>query len=511
VGSIPTGHPTEVRSMAERHCSRTGSALLAFVTSLMSTVRVRFAPSPTGYLHVGGLRTALYNYLFARRNNGVFILRIEDTDRTRTVDGAIDGIINMLRWCGLDYDEGPVKGGAFGPYIQSERLAIYRDHADQLLASGNAYRCFCTPERLDHMRSQQQAQKLPPMYDRRCRQLTEDDVAAKLAEKVTYVVRMKVPLHGEVVLHDVVRGTVSVQGRLLDDQVLLKTDGFPTYHLANVVDDHLMEITHVIRGEEWLPSAPKHVILYNAFGWQPPQFAHLPLLLNADKSKLSKRQGDVAVEDYKAQGFLPEALVNFVALLGWNPTGDREVYSLPELAEQFDLTRVNKAGAVFDLQKLSWMNAQYLRADTGRIVEELHALVAARGYTVSGEYVAKVVEVMKDRASTVNDFVEFSDYFFRRPVEFDAAFREKHWKPESAAHMVEIADACSALPSFDVASIEACVRGTAMAHGVKPAQLIHPIRLSLTGKGVGPGLFELIDVLGRDETVARLRAYAANG
>ncbi|MBP9120921.1 MAG: glutamate--tRNA ligase, partial [Ignavibacterium sp.] len=326
------------------------------------TPRVRFAPSPTGYLHVGGLRTALYNYLFAKRNNGTFVLRIEDTDRNRFVEGAVENLIKALKWAGLDFDEGPETGGDFGPYMQSQRLDIYKKYADELIEKGKAYYCFCTPERLKALKEEQEKQKLPQAkYDKLCLHLTKKEVENKLASGIPKVVRLNVEENHTIKFDDIIREHVEFESNNVDDQVLIKSDGYPTYHLANVVDDHLMKITHVIRGEEWLSSTPKHVLLYDAFDWERPIFAHLPLLLNPDRSKLSKRQGDVAVEDYRDKGFLKDALVNFVALLGWNAGDDREFYYIDELIKSFSLERVNKAGAVFDLQKLNWLNAEHLR------------------------------------------------------------------------------------------------------------------------------------------------------
>ncbi|HHE54163.1 MAG TPA: glutamate--tRNA ligase, partial [Caldithrix abyssi] len=326
----------------------------------MVDVRVRFAPSPTGYVHVGSLRTALYNYLFARHNKGQFVLRIEDTDRNRYVPGAVENLLETLQWAGLDYDEGPEKGGPYGPYFQSERMEIYSQHVQILLEKDAAYPCFCSEERLSAMREEQAQKNLPIMYDGHCRNIPKEQALERMKNE-THVIRLKVPRNGTTIVEDLIRGTVSFENNVIDDQILLKSDGYPTYHLANVVDDHLMKISHVIRGEEWLPSTPKHILLYQAFGWELPQFAHLPLLLNPDRTKLSKRQGDVAVEDYRAKGFLPQALVNFVALLGWNKGDDQEIFSLEELIEYFSLERVNKAGAVFDLKKLEWMNGHYIR------------------------------------------------------------------------------------------------------------------------------------------------------
>ena len=328
-------------------------------------IRVRFAPSPTGFLHVGGLRTALYNYLFAKHNGGKCILRIEDTDRTRLVENAQENLIRSLRWAGIEFDESPEVGGDFGPYIQSERFDLYKKYGMQLVENGSAYYAFDTAEELDAMRERQQKAGIAPKYDRTVMRneftLGKDNTQKLIADGAAYCIRLKVPHNEEIHFTDLIRGPVSVIGRDVDDQILLKSDGFPTYHLANVVDDHLMAISHVIRGEEWLPSTPKHVLLYRAFGWECPLFAHLPLLLNKDKTKLSKRQGSVAVEDFIEKGYFKEAFVNFIALLGWNPTSDREIFDFQELINAFSLEKVNKSGAVFDTQKLDWMNKQYLK------------------------------------------------------------------------------------------------------------------------------------------------------
>jgi glutamyl-tRNA synthetase len=324
-------------------------------------VRVRFAPSPTGYLHVGGLRTALYNFLFAKHHGGKFILRIEDTDQTRKVEGAVENLIETLKWAGVEYDEGPDRDGGFGPYIQSQRLELYRQHVKELVGFDKAYYCFCTSERLDEVRQKQMALKQSPSYDRRCRNLSFSEAEHRVAVGERYVVRMKVPLDGEITFEDVIRGKVTIAHKMLDDQVLIKSDGFPTYHLAVVVDDHLMGITHIIRGEEWLSSVPKHILLYQYFGWEVPVLVHLPLLLNPDKSKLSKRQGDVAVEDYRAKGYLKEAIVNFIAFLGWNPGDEREVFFMDQLIQEFSLERVGKSGAVFNVDKLNWLNQQHIK------------------------------------------------------------------------------------------------------------------------------------------------------
>ena len=470
-------------------------------------VRVRFAPSPTGYVHVGSLRTALYNYLFARHHGGVNILRIEDTDRTRYVEGAVENMLRTMEWAGITFDEGPIQGGPCGPYVQSERTELYRKHADELIARGKAYSCFCTPERLDQVRKAQQAAGIPPMYDRLCRNLTKEEADKRIASGEAHVVRMRVPI-GEVVrFHDIIRGDVEFDSKTIDDQVLLKSDGFPTYHLANIVDDHLMQITHVIRGEEWLPSTPKHVLLYEAFGWEPPKFAHLPLLLNADRSKLSKRQGDVAVEDYRDNGYLPEALVNFLALMGWNPSATEELFSIDELIRQFDLERVNKAGAVFNREKLDWMNAEYIRKMTpAELLPLVRPLLEARNYVAGDEYVLQVIHAMQERVRTLPDFVDFASYFFVPPdfTDVDEKYKSKHWTPEAKERLRALLPKLEALETWDHDSLEYTVREFAEANGISAGKLIHPIRLAVTGKGMGPGLFELLHVIGKAESVRRM-------
>lgn len=336
----------------------------------MSNVRVRFAPSPTGFVHVGSLRTALYNYLFARHHGGKFVLRVEDTDRARYTEGAVENLLETLEWSGLSDDEGPENNGDFGPYYQSQRLNIYHEYIEKLISNNFAYPCFCSEERLAKIREEQIGKKLTPKYDGHCRHISGDELI-KRRKSEDHVIRLKIPPEGITKVSDIIRGEVQFQNEMIDDQVLLKSDGFPTYHLANVVDDHLMGITHVIRGEEWLISTPKHIILYDYFGWPIPQFAHLPLLLNPDRSKLSKRQGDVAVEDYRKKGYLPEALLNFVALLGWNRGDDEEIFSLEELIADFSLERVNKSGAVFNIEKLNWMNGIYIRSFRKRNIFQL--------------------------------------------------------------------------------------------------------------------------------------------
>jgi glutamyl-tRNA synthetase len=478
-------------------------------------VRVRFAPSPTGLLHVGGLRTALYNYLFARHHGGVMVLRVEDTDRTRFVEGAEENIQQMFRWTGIDFDEGPHVGGAFGPYRQSERTALYREHAQTLIERGTAYYAFDTAEEIERMRERQQAAGIAPKYDRTTMRnqftLGDEETRRLLESGAEHVVRLFVPLTGETRTSDLIRGESSFANRTIDDQILLKSDGFPTYHLANIVDDHLMEITHVIRGEEWLPSLPKHVLLYDAFGWEKPQFAHLPLLLSPERKKLSKRDGDVTVLDYHDKGYLPEALVNFVALLGWNPTADREIFTMEEMIAMFDLAKVNKAGAIFDLQKLDWMNGMYLRQlPLSRLADEALPLLAEAGYdNIDRAYLEAVIDLVKERINFVTDIPRFADYMFGPVRSFDEEYSAKHWKPETSVQMNDLADRLDASSDWTVERIEAVVRGFAEELGMSAGKLIHPMRLSVTGKRVGAGMFETMAVLGKTESIARLRAYAA--
>lgn len=473
-------------------------------------IRVRFAPSPTGFLHVGGLRTALYNYLFARKTGGTFVLRIEDTDRSRYVPGAVENLIDTLRWAGLNFDEGPDVGGSHGPYVQSERLELYRKHADILLASGHAYRCFCTPERLDAMRKEQEKLRLPSKYDRHCASLTEQENHSNLSANRSYVVRLRIPASQPVRFNDLVRGEVEFDSDILDDQVLMKSDGYPTYHLANVVDDHLMEISHVIRGEEWLSSTPKHVLLYNYFGWMIPTFAHLPLLLNPDRSKLSKRQGDVAVEDYRRKGFLKEALVNFVALLGWNPGTEQEVFSLDELVQAFSLDRVNKSGAVFNLEKLTWLNFEHLRKKTDRevllVLRELLSLSPFASLTFDDAYLLSVIGLMRNRMTFINDLIADAPYFFEAPAVFDPEAVKKRWTAKTAAQLSALYEKFSGVVKSQPSDFEAALVQVAESYGVTPATLIHPVRLAISGVGGGPGLYELLNVLGKDESIRRIRS-----
>ena len=471
--------------------------------------RVRFAPSPTGYLHVGGLRTALYNYLFAKSSNGEFILRIEDTDRNRYVPGAVENLISTLSWAGIEYDEGPDKGGAYGPYLQSERLDIYKEHADILIKNKKAYYCFCSSERLASLREVQQKQNQQSMYDKHCLGLSEEERKQKLSEGLPYVIRLNVEPGKKIKFNDHIREEVEFSSDVVDDQVLIKTDKYPTYHLANVVDDHLMKITHVIRGEEWLSSTPKHVILYDAFGWETPIFAHLPLLLNADRSKLSKRQGDVAVEDYKNNGYLKEALVNFVALLGWTAGDDKEYYDIDELITKFSLDRVNKSGAVFNIEKLNWLNEEHLRKKTD---SELLQMVRSQlkeskysGQEYTDEYLLNVIRVMKERVSFIKEILEKGFYFFEEPPSYEEAGVKKRWDTQSAEILKQYTAAIELIPFPTKEDYENALKETAAHFNTGNGSVIHPLRLAVSGVSGGPGIFDILYIIGKETTLSRIK------
>lgn len=476
-------------------------------------IRVRFAPSPTGYLHVGGLRTALYNYLFAKHNNGKIILRIEDTDRSRLVENAIENLINSLNWAGIDFDEDLNKGGDYGPYVQSERLAIYKKYCNELIQNGNAYYAFDTSEELNAARQKQQEKKLGTQYNRNTmkNQFTLGDAETqKLLDKHTdYVVRLKVPKEGVVTFNDLIRGDVTVPCKDIDDQILLKSDGFPTYHLANVVDDYLMRITHVIRGEEWLPSTPKHILLYKAFGWGIPKFAHLPLLLNKDKSKLSKRQGSVAVEDFIQKGYLKEAFINFIALLGWNPTADREIFSIEELIDMFNIEKVNKGGAVFDLQKLDWMNAHYLRKKPkDELVNMLKNELTERNiHFKDNEYLGHIIDMFIERVSFLHEIPEIADYMFDEPKKYEEKFLKKQWKDNSIEIIQPFIYILKTTDDFTHNNLYQLAKEYCENNGIKLKIVAQLLRLMITGKAAGAGMFETMEVLGKEICLKRIDKF----
>ena len=486
-------------------------------------VRTRFAPSPTGYLHVGGLRTALYNYLFAKKMKGDFIIRIEDTDQSRKVEGAQRDLIKTLEWAGIVADESPERGGNFGPYIQSERLPIYDKYCKQLLDDNHAYYCFATHEELEENRQLQIKQGLQPKYNRKW--LPEEMggtipasiIRKKLDEGEPYVIRMKVPDYVSVWFEDIIRGPVEFDSSTIDDQVLMKSDGFPTYHFASVIDDHLMEFTHIIRGEEWLSSMPKHLLLYEFFGWEPPKVAHLPLLLNPDRSKLSKRQGDVAVEDYIRKGYSSDAIVNFVAMLGWNEGegSEQEVYSMEQLVNKFSLERVGKAGAVFNVEKLNWLEKQYIKnRPTKELVEVIKPVLLAEleqkkslmplEIITSETYLEKVIELMRERVGFEHEFVTFSSYFYFEPEAYDDEAVKKRWMVDTNDLLLEFVDILLTIEDFSAANIEAHLKEFVIPKGLKAAVLIHPLRILVSGVSFGPSLYHMLEVLGKETVVRRI-------
>lgn len=485
-------------------------------------VRVRYAPSPTGCPHVGNIRTALFNYLMARRHGGAFIVRIEDTDKNREVPGAVDEILESLRWLGLDWDEGPDVGGKYGPYFQSERLDIYHSVVQKLLDSGAAYRCYCTPEELEEMREFQRINKLPTGYDRRCRFRRADELEALAKEGRPSVVRLAMPLEGEIEFEDAVRGRVSVEAKLVDDQVLLKADGFPTYHFANVVDDHEQGITHVIRGDEWISSTPKHVVLYRSLEWEMPVFAHAPIIKGPDGAKLSKRHGDTRCLDYRDKGYLGVAVANFIALIGWSPGDEREKMSLEEMAEAFSIDRIQPNPGVFDITKLQWMNGLYIRDlspdDLYETVKQFHNTSQDQEYRSSaaaktlGEafereprgYVTAALTLEQERVRLLSEFAPAAEFFFlsEPPIE-DEGFQK--WLTRDYVPALFDAVAARVQRATTIEQMEQVVNESAEQIGLqKRAEAIHPLRVALTGRTKGPGLFELMAVLGPDRIVQRI-------
>ena len=472
------------------------------------TVKTRIAPSPTGDPHVGTGYIALFNYCFAKKHGGSFILRIEDTDQSRSAPEYEQAIMDALKWLGVEWDEGPDVGGPSGPYRQSERKEIYQEHSDLLIEKGDAYRCFCTSERLDEMRKERLAQKMPTLgYDGRCRHLTPEEVQKNLDDGVPHVVRLKMPTDGDTIISDRLRGEIRYPNYQQDDQVLLKSDGFPTYHLANVVDDHLMEITHVIRAEEWIPSTPKHLRLYEAFGWEVPEFIHMPLLRNKDKSKISKRKNPTSLLYYKAIGVLPEAMRNFLALLGYSFGDDIEKFTLAELLEQFDIGRVSLGEPVFELEKLNWLNGLYIREMDPpelqkRLVEHLF----------NSEYLAKILPLVQERIERFDEFIPNNPYFFSSSVEYDPALLigKKLSIGESLKALSELADVMDAQRIWTVESIEAMLRGFCEDTGVKPRSLFMPVRIAVSGRKASPPLFEMMDVLGKPICQQRMREAVSN-
>lgn len=510
----------------------------------MNKVRVRFAPSPTGYMHIGNFRTALYTYLFAKKNGGDFILRIEDTDKNRFVDKAIESIIDVLGWAGLQYGEGVfvnsksqipnskntksqkyedlIEIGEYGPYIQSERLEIYKKYSQELLNKGQAYYCFCASQRLEKMREEQLKNKKAPMYDRTCLNLTKEEIDQKIKNNEPYVIRQKINTKGFTEFDDLIRGKVSIKNELLDDQVLLKSDGYPTYNFANVVDDHLMDITYVMRGEEYISSTPKYMQLYRNFGWKEPRIAHLPLILNSDKTKLSKRQGDLAVEDYIQKGYLKEAIINFVVMLGWNPgEGEtQEIFSLEELVKRFDLAHVHKSGAVFDTKKLDWINSEWIKKlSVDELYEKALPFFMEKDFYIKpspltplpkGEeekkaYLKKVLTIERDRLVKLSEVGDSNKFFFE-DIEYDKELLK--WKDMSDEELKKsLEKSQQVLENIlkEIWSLENIEKALIETAGDKKGELLWPLRVALTGEKKSPSPFEIAWVLGKNKSLERIK------
>jgi len=490
-------------------------------------VRVRFAPSPTGPLHIGGVRTALFNYLFAKKNNGVFYLRIEDTDQNRFVPGAEAYIMEALEWLGIAPSETVGKNEKFGPYRQSERKQLYKQYVDQLIASGNAYYAFDTAEALDFQRKQHEEQGKTFIYNWHNREkldtslvISKEETSKRITAGEDYVIRFKTPVNETLALHDIIRGDINFDTNLLDDKVLFKSDGMPTYHLANIVDDHLMETSHVIRGEEWLPSMPLHVLLYRAFGWEAPEFAHLPLILKPiGNGKLSKRDGDKMgfpvfplewkteegiSSGYRENGFFPEAVVNFLALLGWNDGTDQEIFTLEELVEKFDLNRVHKAGAKFDPEKNKWFNHHYLQKQSDESLAKTFApIVYEKGIAVDYTTLVKIVSLIKERANFVSEFWEMSNFFFEAPTSYDEN-AAKNWKEDTPDLIQQLIAVLATIKDFTSVNIETIVKDWMTQNEIGMGKVMQPFRLSLVGALKGPHLFDIVELIGKEETIKRL-------
>jgi glutamyl-tRNA synthetase len=494
-------------------------------------VRVRFAPSPTGPLHIGGVRTALYNYLFARKHGGTMILRIEDTDQTRFVPGAEDYIVESLAWCGINFDESVGVGGPHAPYRQSERKALYKQYSDQLIASGHAYYAFDTAEELETLRKQAEAEKQTFTYNTETRKtlrnslcMSAENVNELIENGTPYVVRFLIPENTEVAMDDIIRGKVCVKSETLDDKVLFKSDGMPTYHLANIVDDHLMEITHVIRGEEWLPSLPLHVLLYEAFGWEAPEFAHLPLLLKPDgNGKLSKRDGDRLgfpvfplewtdpfsgdkSSGYRESGYYPEAFINLLAFLGWNPGTEQELFNMDQLIQSFSLERVGKSGSKFDPEKTKWFNHQYLiRRSDEEIAAEFMPFLLEKGIEADALFVARVASLVKERLNFVKELWDETYFFFQSPESYDEQVIKKRWKEETPSQMLALKEALQNIEPFDASNIDTGIKTWIEANNFGMGAIMNALRLLLVGAAKGPHLGDIMALIGKEETLKRIQ------
>jgi glutamyl-tRNA synthetase len=479
---------------------------------MSEVLRVRFAPSPTGYLHLGGARTALFNFLFARHNNGKFILRIEDTDRSRYVENSLQEIYESLKWLGINWDEGPYVGGEYGPYIQSERLELYKKCAQQLIDKNVAYRCFCTPQRLEEVRKIREKEKMLTSYDRKCRNLSNDEIKRNLEKNIPYVIRLKIPDNRVVSFYDMIRGNIEYRTEVLDDLVLLKSDGYPTYHLANVVDDHEMAITHVLRGDEWIASTPRHILLYEAFEWKAPKFAHLPVILDPSGGKLSKRKGAASVMDYKKIGILPEALFNFLALLGWSPGGEeKEKMTKEEIISLFSLDKVSPKGSIFDEKKLFWMNGLYLlEVESKKIYKEVYNFLLSKEIIkkedkIEETYIIKVIDLLKSRSKTLSELTQNSFYFFKDPSNYEEKAAKKYFSNKTSTLLSEILKEIYILTDFSKEKIELLYKNFCESKRIQLSEIVHPTRLALSGVSFGPGLFELMEILGKETIIRRLQ------
>ena len=479
----------------------------------MSDVRVRFAPSPTGYLHIGGARTALFNWLFAHKMGGKLILRIEDTDTERLKEDSVSQILTSLKWLGINWDEGPEVGGDCGPYYQSERLDIYKKYADKLLEEGKAYYCFCSAADLEAQREKQRAAKQPFRYARTCRDLSAEEVQARIAAGEPYSVRVKIPVEGTITVHDLIHGDVTFNMDQFDDFVIVKSNGMPTYNFAVVVDDHLMGMTHVLRAEEHLSNTPKQLLIYEALGWEPPKFGHMPMILAPDRSKLSKRHGATSVEEFRSQGYLAEAIVNYLTLLGWGPGDERELFTLQETVELFELEQMSKKAAIYDTKKLTWMNGQYLsELPLEKILPEAKPFFIKDGLVTEDwfndaaneAYFEKLVDVVRVRVKTLQEVADASSYFFKELEGYDEKGVSKHFKPENIAILEQCIAAIKADEVYDLASTEAAYNKIAADNGLALGKVIHPTRLALTGRTVSPGMFDVMVLLGKEKTLERL-------
>lgn len=479
----------------------------------MSDVRVRFAPSPTGYLHIGGARTALFNWLFAHKMGGKLILRIEDTDTERLKEDSVSQILTSLKWLGINWDEGPEVGGDCGPYYQSERLDIYKEYADKLLEEGKAYYCFCSAADLEAQREKQRAAKQPFRYARTCRDLSAEEVQARIAAGEPYSVRVKIPVEGTITVHDLIHGDVTFNMDQFDDFVIVKSNGMPTYNFAVVVDDHLMGMTHVLRAEEHLSNTPKQLLIYEALGWEPPKFGHMPMILAPDRSKLSKRHGATSVEEFRSQGYLAEAIVNYLTLLGWGPGDERELFTLQETVELFELEQMSKKAAIYDTKKLTWMNGQYLsELPLEKILPEAKPFFIKDGLVTeewfndaaNEAYFEKLVDVVRVRVKTLQEVADASAYFFKELEGYDEKGVSKHFKPENIAILEQCIAAIKADDVYDLTSTEAAYNKIAADNGLALGKVIHPTRLALTGRTVSPGMFDVMVLLGKEKTLARL-------